>query len=157
MFPLTSFLLQRSWHVVYKANMLGVWLFSFCCCQCFSFVVDRLSVTLKLLLAGHCLCVCRWCAHLVLSGLGDSLPGNCWCFKYLPRKCCCLKFQQSWNRTKQALPFGCACGKGKADVKISFHVFGSLSKEIREAGRVVKEIECLQGRKNSFLVGYNGS
>lgn len=68
----------------------------------------------------------------VVSGVGDCLPRNC----------CCLKFWQSWNRTKQALP--CACGKGKSDVtrgKINFYVFGGLSKEITEAGSVVEEVD----------------
>lgn len=80
----------------------------------------------------------------VVSGVGDCLPRNCCCFKFLPRNCCCLKFWQSWNWTKQALPCACACGKGKSDVtrgKINFYVFGGLCKEITEAGSVVEEVD----------------
>lgn len=80
-------------------------------------------------------CVCGWCAHMVLSGVGDSLPRNCCCFKFLPRNYCCLKFQQSWNWTKQALPCGCACGKGKSDDtrgKINFHVLEVCQKKLQK-------------------------
>lgn len=115
-----------------EADMLftrGIWWwfgrFPFAAVKASSLVADRVSVAVRLVQAGHCLCVCGWCAHVVLTGAGDSLPRNCCCCEFLPRNCYCLKFQQSWNWTKQALPWGCACGKGKSDVtrgKINFHV-----------------------------------
>lgn len=90
---------------------------------------------------------------LVLNGVDDSLSRNC----------CCFKFQQSWNWTKQVLHFGSVCGKGKSNVtrdEIKFHVFRCLPKEMRGAGSVVNDIECLQwGQKSPschFIMEHNG-